>query len=145
MTPIKGLYNCDSCWQTTSSCGVELQPMIQEGEGEIISCGLKKASIICICKSGVWSPCGLTCLFWSNSFLSVIFKLSQFLWVVCSPRTWRWGAVSDSSEVLWSWRELVKGPEELTVGNTSASCTQFQPLDSPTGTLGGLGTGTWEK
>lgn len=43
MTPIKGLYNRDSCWDTNSSRGIGLQPMIQEGEGEVISRGLKES------------------------------------------------------------------------------------------------------
>jgi len=43
MTPIKDLYNRDSCWHTNSSRGIGLQPMIQEGEGEVFSCGLRES------------------------------------------------------------------------------------------------------
>lgn len=43
MTPIKGLCDHDSCWHTNSSPGIGLQPMIQEGEGKVISCRLKES------------------------------------------------------------------------------------------------------
>lgn len=101
-TPIKGLCNHDSCWCTNSSHRMGLQQMIQEGEGEVISCGLKESFNYLYLQVRSLKPVWITPVRSGVAPFLVYHLQTQPIIRSSStpPGTWGRGAVSDSSEML---------------------------------------------